>query len=162
MNSSTPASSTTMRYFDVFVEYAKGGPEDLLIRISVHNRGAEAAQIQLLPTLWFRNTWASGDRCQSPCCKQTTDGRLHASHPQLGEYTLQCEHAPELLFTENETNCRPPVGTTEYCTLCKGRIPRVRRSWKQEAVNPAHTGTKAAALYSLGCRRANRRLCICA
>src|SRR5271157_3803012 len=92
------------RYFDVFVEYAKGDPEDVLIKISVHNRGPEAAQIHVLPTLWYRNTWAWGDDEPKPAVRQVGNTSVQASHPKFGEYTLQCEGAAELLFTENETN----------------------------------------------------------
>ena len=93
------------RYFDVFVEYAKGDPEDILIRISVHNRGPEAAQIHLLPTLWFRNTWQLGAWASLSLSLQAVNNTdIHASVRMLGEYTLQCEGASELLFTENETN----------------------------------------------------------
>src|SRR6201995_5206022 len=92
------------RYFDVFVEYAKADPEDTLVRISVHNRGSEAATIHVLPTLWFRNTWSWGDDEQKPALGQNDGGKIYASHPTLGNYTLQCENSPELLFTENETN----------------------------------------------------------
>ncbi len=94
------------RYFDVFVEYAKSEPEDLLIKITVHNRGPEAAQIHLLPTLWFRNTWSWGDDEPKGNLRQTDSQTIQASHPQLGEYSLQCEGATELLFTENESNAR--------------------------------------------------------
>ena len=92
------------RYFDVFVEYAKAEPEDLLIRISVHNRGPESAQLHLLPTLWFRNTWSWQKDATKPALRQAGDAAIEASHPQLGECVLSCDGAPELLFTENETN----------------------------------------------------------
>ncbi len=92
------------RYFDVFVEYAKADPEDLLIRISVHNRGPEAAEIHLLPTLWFRNTWSWDIGVVKPNLRQIADGAVLASSSQLGDYTLQCDGDPEWLFTENETN----------------------------------------------------------
>src|SRR5271167_2476607 len=91
------------RYFDVFVEYAKSDPEDVLIKITVHNRGPEAAELRLLPTLWYRNTWSSGDTTKPTLC-QVGNGTVLASHGVLGDRTLQCEGNPELLFTENETN----------------------------------------------------------
>src|SRR5271163_2941093 len=94
----------TDRYFDVFVEYAKGDPEDVLIRISAHNRGPEAAQIHLLPTLWFRNTWQWGDKEPKPNLSRADKGAVLASHFEAGEYTLQCDGDVELLFTENESN----------------------------------------------------------
>src|SRR6201988_219920 len=84
------------RYFDVFVEYAKADPEDVLIRITVHNRGPEKAKLHILPTLWFRNTWSWGDGKAKPVLGQIDGNKIHASHPQLGDYTLQCEGASEL------------------------------------------------------------------
>ena len=115
------------RYFDVFVEYAKADPEDMLIRISVHNRGPEAAQIHLLPTLWFRNTWSWGDeRSQARSASGRTTAASWPRIPKLGDYTLQCEGAPELLFTENESNASRLVGPAEPFALREGCLPRVR------------------------------------
>jgi len=94
------------RYFDVFVEYAKEGPEDLLIRITVHNRGPEAARLQVLPTLWFRNTWSWGEDERKPSLREVGPGVMQATHYDLGEYWLYCEGASELLFTENESNAQ--------------------------------------------------------
>ena len=94
------------RYFDVFVEYAKADPEDVLIKISIHNRGPEVAQIHVLPTIWFRNTWTWEEGEPKPILGQVRDGTIHTSHPKLGDYTLHCEGESELLFTENETNNR--------------------------------------------------------
>jgi hypothetical protein len=88
------------RYFDVFVEYAKADPEDLLIRISVHNRAPEAAGIHLLPTLWFRNTWSWKEATTKPLLGQSAEGTIIASHPQLGDRTMYCEGAPAIIFTE--------------------------------------------------------------
>src|SRR6187399_803519 len=92
------------RYFDVFMEYAKAGPEDVLVRITVHNRGPEAARLRLLPTLWFRNTWSWGDEGARPSLRGVGPASVEATHPDLGTYVLQCDGAPELLFTENESN----------------------------------------------------------
>src|ERR1700756_3996526 len=92
------------RYFDVFVEYSKADPEDTLIRVSVHNRGPEAATIHVLPTLWFRNTWSWGEDERKPVLGQIGKEWIHAYHPQLGDCTLMCENAEDLLFTENESN----------------------------------------------------------
>ena len=137
------------RYFDVFVEYAKGDPEDILIRISVHNRGPEAAQIHLLPTLWFRNTWSWGDDEPKPCCCQVENTTVLASHPKLGEHTLQCEGAAELLFTENETNASRLWGQPNPSPYVKDAFHRYVIAGEKEAVNPAKSGTKAAAHYVL-------------
>src|SRR5690349_6983696 len=92
------------RYFDVFLEYAKEGPEDVCIRIDVQNRGPEAARLRVLPTLWFRNTWAAEKDIQKPSLHAAGPGVIQASDSELGSYWLYCESNPELLFTENETN----------------------------------------------------------
>ena len=91
------------RYFDVFVEYAKESPEDILVRIRVHNRGPEPAEIHLLPTLWFRNRWSS-NREAAHASMRAESGVLRATEPDLGERFLYCDGEPKLLFTENETN----------------------------------------------------------
>jgi len=137
------------RYFDVFVEYAKADPEDLLVRISVHNRGPEAAQLHVLPTLWFRNTWSWGDDETKPVMSQAAENRIHASHSQLGIYTLQCEGAKELLFTENESNFRRLWGQANPTPYVKDAFHEYVISGASDAVNPSKTGTKAAAHYVL-------------
>ena len=137
------------RYFDVFVEYAKADPEDTLIRISVHNRGPEAATLHVLPTLWFRNTWTWEPDGQKPVLGQVADDKIHASHPQLGAYTLQCEGKPELLFTENESNASKLWGQPNPTPYVKDAFHRYVISGEHDAVNPQKTGTKAAAHYVL-------------
>jgi hypothetical protein len=151
------------RYFDVFVEYAKGDPEDVLIKISVHNRGPEAEQIHVLPNLWFRNTWSWEKEEAKPSLRQSADGAIHASHLKLGEYTLQCEGAGELLFTENETNNQRLWGQPNPAPYVKDAFHEYVIHRKHDAVNPAKTGTKAAALYVLnipagGCKVIRLRL----
>jgi hypothetical protein len=89
------------RYFDIFVEYAKESPKDILVRITVCNRGPDAARLHLLPTLWFRNNWSWSHPKPKPVLRES-DGRIQASHSELGDYWLTCEGTPELLFTENE------------------------------------------------------------
>jgi len=97
----------TDRYFDVFVEYAKETPEEILIRISVCNRGPEAAVLHLLPTLWFRNTWSwSREPGPKPMLSARGVQSVTASHPVLGDRSLICDRPVPLLFTENETNVR--------------------------------------------------------
>src|SRR5262245_59386118 len=91
------------RYFDVFVEYAKDRPDDIVIRFTVVNRGPESARLHLLPTLWFRNTWSWGKGGPKPSLREV-GGRIRASHPELGDYTLAAEGTPERLFAENESN----------------------------------------------------------
>jgi hypothetical protein len=96
------------RYFDVFVEYAKQTPEDILIQISVCNRGPEPATLHVLPTLWFRNIWTWWPDTAKPSLNEVTRekgyGAVKANHSQLGERYLYCEGEVPLLFTENETN----------------------------------------------------------
>ncbi|HZP23524.1 MAG TPA: glucosidase [Terriglobales bacterium] len=151
------------RYFDVFVEYAKADPEDLLVRISVHNRGPEAAQIHVLPTLWFRNTWSWGDGESKPALSQAGEDTICASHAQLGEYGLQCEGAGELLFTENETNVFRLWHQTNSTPYVKDAFHEYLISARKDAVSPAKTGTKAAAHYVFevpagGCKEVRLRL----
>ena len=150
------------RYFDVFLEYAKAGPDDLLIRVSVHNRGPEAARLQLLPTLWFRNTWSWGDEGEKPVLCET-GGAILAVHPELGHYTLSCSGAPEFLFTENETNARKLWGQPNPTPYVKDAFHRFVISGERDAVNPGKAGTKAAARYVLdvpagGCQVVELRL----
>jgi len=137
------------RYFDVFVEYAKADTEDLLVRISVHNRGPENAQIHLIPTLWFRNIWSWEDGGSKPVLGKTAPDTIRASHPQLGEYTLQCEGAQELLFTENETNDFRLWGTPNTSPYVKDAFHEYLIGGKRHTVNPSSSGTKAAAHYVL-------------
>ena len=137
------------RYFDVFVEYAKASPEDILIRISVHNRGPEAAQIHFLPTLWFRNTWSWGKDAVKPVLSQISSDTIVASHPKLGQRALHCEGAGELLFTENESNAARLWGQPNPSPYVKDAFHRWLISGEKDAVNPEKTGTKAAAHYVL-------------
>jgi hypothetical protein len=137
------------RYFDIFVEYAKQGPEDILIRVTVENRGPEQAQIRLLPTLWFRNTWSWGEDDRKPSLQGVTKSTICATHPELGEHWLYCDGKPELLFTENETNTQRLWGQPNATPYVKDAFHRYIVSGDSGAVNPAHTGTKAAAHYSL-------------
>ena len=137
------------RYFDVFVEYAKADPEDILIQISVHNRGPEPASLHVLPTLWFRNTWSWGNGAEKPALRQRDKRTIQVSHPQLGEYALQCEGAKELLFTENDSNISRLWGQANPSPYVKDAFHEYVISGKKDAVNPARTGTKAAAHYLL-------------
>ncbi|HXX13380.1 MAG TPA: hypothetical protein VEJ47_00615 [Candidatus Eremiobacteraceae bacterium] len=137
------------RYFDVFVEYAKGEPEDILIRISVHNRGPEAATIHVLPTLWFRNTWSWATDQPKPSLRLLTGGQIRATHLQLGDRTLSCEGKPELLFTDNETNASRLWGQPNPSPFVKDAFHEYVVSGKTDAVNPAKQGTKTAARYVL-------------
>jgi len=137
------------RYFDVVVEYAKAGPEDVLVRITVHNRGPEAARLRLLPTLWFRNTWSWGDGDPKPVLREAGPGVIQACHRDLGDYWLSCKGDPELLFTENETNTERLWNQPNASPFVKDAFDRYVISGQQAAVNPARVGTKAAAHYML-------------
>jgi hypothetical protein len=137
------------RYFDVFVEYAKEGPEDILIRITVHNRGPEAARLRVLPTLWFRNTWSWDASNPKPSLRESAPGIIQASHQELGEYRLYCDAARELLFTENESNASRLWGQPNGTPYVKDAFHTYVVSGHRDAVNPAKVGTKAAAHYVL-------------
>ncbi len=145
------------RYFDVFVEYAKGGPEDILVQITAVNRGPAAAELHVLPTLWFRNDWASWMAQPSP--KPTLEqvqgpagtSAVAASHPVLGAYYLYGEGEVPLLFTENETNnARLFPEYPNSSPYVKDGINDYIVQGRKEAVNPERRGTKVAAYYRLG------------
>src|SRR4030095_16069952 len=136
------------RYFDVILEYAKESPEEILIRVTVHNRGPEAARLHVLPTLWFRNTWSWNQDGPKPVLREA-DGVIQALHHELGNYSLFCEGAPELLFTENESNAERLWGVKNQSPWVKDAFNQFVVSGNGEAVNPAKTGTKAAARYIL-------------
>jgi len=136
-------------YFDVFIEYAKAAPEDTVIRITVANRGIEAAVLHVLPTLWFRNTWWE-KRATKPVVHGSRVGNtsiVSAAHPELGTYSLYCDSAPELLFTENETNSERIFGAPNASPYVKDGIGNYIVHGIRAAVNPLQTGTKASAHY---------------
>jgi hypothetical protein len=146
------------RYFDVFVEYAKAGPDDLAIKISVANRGPEAATLHLLPTLWFRNTWSWVDGGVKPILAArhmegvSVISAHHSepvSHENFPDYKLYCEGEVPLLFTENETNKAKLFGEQNASAYVKDGINDFVVSGNAEAVNPAKLGTKAAPHYLL-------------
>jgi hypothetical protein len=139
------------RYFDVFVEYAKESPEDILVQISVHNRGPEAAELHLLPTLWFRNRWAWGRENPRPTLQAVAgkDSVVRAVEADRGEHHLYCEGRPELLFTENETNAQRLFNSKNRTPFVKDGINDFIVHGKRDAVNPQMTGTKVAAHYRL-------------
>src|SRR5207249_8871804 len=147
------------RYFDVFVEYAKEGPEDILVRITAANRGPGAAELHLLPTLWFRNDWsawiaASNRAAEKPILKQIEaaagTSTVTATHPLLGKYIFSCEGDVPLLFTENETNHELLFpGQKNESPHVKDGINNCVVQGKQGAVNPGKKGTKVAAHYRI-------------
>jgi len=141
------------RYFDVFVEYAKQSAEDILIQISISNRGPESATVHVLPTLLFRNTWTWWPDTVKPSLKKAGSKKdaaiIAASHDQLGDRYLYCEGNTELLFTENETNNERIFGTPNASPFVKDGINNHVVNGKKDVVNPQGTGTKAAAHYSI-------------
>jgi len=136
------------RYFDVFVEYAKAGVDDILMLITVYNRGPEEATIHLLPQLWFRNTWSWNANAAKPELKAVRGG-IAAKHAELGEYKLHCEGPCELLFCENETNAGRLHGQNGRTGHWKDAFHEYLVGGQKAAVNPAETGTKGAAHYQL-------------
>lgn len=135
------------RCFDVLVEYAKASPEDILVRISVANRGPEPASLHLLPAVWFRNTWSWGYPETKPRLWQAGGCAIELDHPYYGRRRLLCQGEPQMLFTENETNRRRLYGGQSG--YAKDGINDYIVHGRVEAVNPARTGTKAAAHYVL-------------
>ena len=148
------------RYFDVAVEYAKASPEDVLIRIKVTNRGPERAELHMLPTIWFRNTWTWGREAEHPRlyrASQLTSGvqagaavpAIELAHVALGRRWLACEAAEELLFTENETNYQRVFGQKNVSHYTKDGINDYIVNGAMDAVNPEGAGTKASSHYRL-------------
>ncbi|UWZ86070.1 MGH1-like glycoside hydrolase domain-containing protein [Occallatibacter riparius] len=136
------------RYFDVFVEYAKAAPEDLLVKITVHNRGPEAAPIHVLPTVWFRNTWMWQSNPGRPLLRQIGNANILAQHEKLGERVLACDGNAELLFTENDSNTQKLWGQPNEQPYVKDAFHECVVHGNTAAVNPAREGTKACAHYS--------------
>jgi hypothetical protein len=136
------------RYFDVFVEYAKVTPEDVLAKITVYNRGPEAAALHLLPQVWFRNTWSWTVNAPRPALSAAA-GAIRCRHEALGDYWLHAEGEPTLLFCENETNARRLYGVTGAGGYFKDAFHEYVVNGDRAAVCPQRTGTKAAAHYEL-------------
>jgi hypothetical protein len=145
------------RYFDVFVEYAKAGPDDILVKITAANRGPDAAELHVLPTLWFRNDWSlwiaeSNRAAEKPNLRAGTAGpgtsTVVATHPLLGEYILYCDGGVPLLFTDNITNhARLFPGQNNESRYVKDGINDCVVQGHEGAVNPGQQGTKVAAHY---------------
>ncbi len=134
------------RYFDIFMEYAKAAPEDICIRITIANRGPEAASLHVLPTVWFRNVWTWDDSAK-PEMAALDAASLSATHPTLGTFRFEADGARELLFTENETNCEQLFNSASASPFVKDAFHHFVVAGKRDAVNPAQRGTKAAAHY---------------
>ena len=135
-------------YFDVFVEYAKASVDDILVQISVANRGANTATIHLLPSLWFRNTWSWGTKDPKPVMEQGSSvgqvQKIKASHPKLGVYWLYSNLPNAVLFTENESNKERLFGVPNDSPYVKDAFHEYLVDRRKESVNPNHKGTKAA------------------
>ena len=141
------------RYFDVFVEYAKASPDDILIQISIYNRGPKTAELNVLPTLWFRNQWSWQTASNRPTLEQLAAGSnssvIKAVDPKLGTRFLYCDGLAQLLFTENETNTQRIFGVPNLSPYVKDSIHEYVVHGHEEAVNPEKRGTKAAVCYRL-------------
>ncbi|MGH9680403.1 MAG: MGH1-like glycoside hydrolase domain-containing protein, partial [Candidatus Acidiferrales bacterium] len=137
------------RYFDIFMEYAKAAPEDILIKITAWNRGPDEAQLDLLPTLWFRNIWSFGEKHGHPRLWRTPDvqgaSAVAVEESRYGNRWLLFESSPELLFTENETNFQRLFEFPNLSPYVKDSFHDYVVHGVKEAVNPAQTGTKCAA-----------------
>jgi len=141
------------RYFDVFVEYAKASPGDLLLEITIHNRGAQPATLHVLPTAWFRNTWSWGGSAERPSLRQVArhsrGATLGLSHPELGVLFLHGQGACDPLFTENETNTERLGEAPNRTPYVKDAFDRYLVKGEARAVNPERKGTKAALHYTV-------------
>ena len=138
------------RYFDVEVEYAKADPEDMLIRVRVTNRGPDRAPIDVLPTIWFRNTWSWCPNPTRPSLARFGGRAVVAlDEPKYGQRWLYCDGEPQLLFTENETNSQRLYGWGDATAYVKDAFDRLVVQGERSAVNPQERGTKAAAHYAL-------------
>jgi hypothetical protein len=137
------------RYFDVFIEYAKATPEDILMRVTVHNRGPEAAMIHLLPQLWFRNTWSWKPDSISPEISLSNRDVVIEKHPELGSYNLYANGNPDVLFCDNETNVRRLHGQNDAAGHFKDAFHDYVVHGDVSATNPLSTGTKVGALHRL-------------
>ncbi|MBM9604347.1 hypothetical protein [Desulfopila inferna] len=144
--------------FDIFVEYAKAAPEDILVRITMHNRGPAAARLHLLPTLWFRNTWSHAHQNARPLLRSGFLGKSRtivvehgngSSQERLQVYTLSGEVDPALLFCDNETNRKRLFGIAITSAYVKGSINDFIVTGDQSAINPEQTSTKASFYYPL-------------
>jgi hypothetical protein len=136
------------RYFDIFVEYAKAGTDDILMKVTAVNRGPETATVHLLPQAWYRNTWSWRNGSAKPRLAQVDETEIMAEHPGLGAYRLYADGNPEFLFCDNETNLRRLHGIDQAGHF-KDAFHEYVVAGRTEAVNPARHGTKCAALYRL-------------
>ncbi|MEP6972445.1 MAG: glucosidase, partial [Betaproteobacteria bacterium] len=137
------------RYFDVFVEYAQAAPDDILMCVTVHNRGPQDHAIVLLPQLFFRNTWSWRSGSARPRLSATADGAVRAEHAKLGRWQLDIDTESTLLFCENETNARRHFGQSDAAGFFKDAFHEVLVGGNAAAVNPDRSGTKAGLCVQL-------------
>jgi hypothetical protein len=137
------------QYFDIFVEYAKADVEDILIRITVHNRGKEDAILHVLPTLWFRNTWAWGYDDYQPQLMSSNNGDIIVHHKNMDSYMLHLQKKTGLLFCNNETNHERLYGVPNNSPYVKDGIHEFLVHGNEKAVNTNAQGTKVAAHYEV-------------
>lgn len=137
------------RYFDVFVEYARPAPEEILMCTTVHNRGPDTETIHLLPQLWFRNTWSWGHSSKRPVMYAEGDNKICAEHDELGQWQLYADGQPSLLFCDNDTNLRRFGGQPKAQGYFKDAFHDYLVDGVHSAVNSAQTGTRAAVHYSM-------------
>jgi len=135
------------KYFDIEIEYAKADVDDVLMRVTVHNRGPEQASIHILPQVWFRNIWSWAPGVKKPLLKLQADGLVQAQHDKLGAYAIEFEAPDRLLFCDNETNFARLFGMSGTQGYCKDAFHEYVVHGRSEAVNPASEGTKACGLY---------------
>jgi hypothetical protein len=135
------------RYFDVEIEYAKADCEDILMRLTVCNRGPEPATVHVLPQVWFRNTWSWVEGARKPSFRTAAPDTLTFSHDQLGSFSIHFEAPDALLFCENETNAAKVFGAPAGAGYFKDAIDARIVHGRENAVNPALVGSKAAAHY---------------
>ncbi len=137
------------RYFDIQIEYAKASIDDILIRITVTNRGPDRATLHLLPTVWFRNTWSWNPSAPRPAMKRSSDTTIEIEEETLGSYQIIFDSARPMLFTENESNANALWGLPNAKQYAKDAFHRRLIHNAIDAVNPEGTGTKACAWYQL-------------
>lgn len=135
------------RYFDVFVEYAKAGVEDILMHVTAHNRGSEQAPLHILPQLWFRNTWSWGYDASRPALSVDDKGGIVIEHPTLGRYHCHFDGAPDLLFCDNDTNTARLYGLP-VSGYSKDAFHQYLINDNHQAVNPLQNGTKASGHFN--------------
>jgi len=137
------------RYFDIFIEYAKADTRDLLIKVTIHNRGPKEARLNVVPQLWFRDTWSWNHANETPSLSASSQSAVEVGHDRFPSVKLHCDGQPELLFCDNRTNTRRLYHDAHATGYFKDGINDYVVDGNWAAVNPARTGTKAAANYDL-------------